>query len=368
MTDFLKKIEVLPKDIKSLILSNDSRIILERSCFLYGIPAMDIKNISGEVGIVIIKDIPLDQLPDIISKNLDVPKNIAYGISYELSRYIFAKFPNFFTDINVLKNDWEKLKAQPIISESEAYKKVLEIEPWLEEEKKRQMIEMEREKKVDEEKIEREKMDILQMSIIDALRTYPEIGEQLITEKKIRVGAMPEPVRPSIKNWITDYNFQSGSGMRTAANRVNYLFQNINSRNLTGSERARVSQVLKSLDEQLKLNVNKRLKQIIFSGVTNEVSFKDNNKPQESTVKDRKDVLHELIIKQRRLVQDPIQNQKPTVEKTNIKKMAFSSPQTLSFEKLMSEKELPAPQELELSQPSVKQTVNQGNIVNLKEL
>ena len=52
----------------------------------------------------------------------------------------------------------------------------------------------------------------IQASFSEALEKYAKFGEQPVTLNKIRLRIFPEPVRPSIKNWISDYRDNLGSG------------------------------------------------------------------------------------------------------------------------------------------------------------
>lgn len=103
------------------------------------------------------------------------------------------------------------------------------------------------------------------ISIQEAIRKYPELGEQLITSERIILKSFPSPVRPSIKNWLADYNFVMGyEQARSGIERTNYLFHNINTQKLNPAEREKVASLLKSFDENYPLTVNKNTRQVIF--------------------------------------------------------------------------------------------------------
>ena len=101
----------------------------------------------------------------------------------------------------------------------------------------------------------------------EALKNYPELGEQLITSEKITLHNFPEPVRPSIKNWLAEYTFTLGPDKekRGAVERSRYLFQNANARNLKNDDRQRLSYILRAYDENLPITVNKATRQVIFT-------------------------------------------------------------------------------------------------------
>lgn len=103
------------------------------------------------------------------------------------------------------------------------------------------------------------------LPLSEALRIYPEVGEQLITSSKINLRNFPYPVRPSIKNWIADYTFNLGYEKHESMARSQYLFQGANTKNLSAPEKNKLAYILKSFDENSPITVNKTTKQIIFT-------------------------------------------------------------------------------------------------------
>lgn len=104
----------------------------------------------------------------------------------------------------------------------------------------------------------------ISLPINDALKNYPELGEQLVTNEKIALKTFHESVRPSIKNWLADYTFTMGYEYKSAIERGNYLFQSINGRRLNSLERQKLSYLLKAHDENSTVTINKDSKQLIF--------------------------------------------------------------------------------------------------------
>jgi|GEM_PF-2474862 len=120
-------------------------------------------------------------------------------------------------------------------------------------------------KRFTEEKIE---SGFENVPIQEALKKHPELGEQLITSERITLKSFPGPVRPSIKNWLADYNFVAGYDQkRSGIERTNYLFHNVNTQKLNSAERERLSLILKSYDENYPVPVNKNTKQVVFPQV-----------------------------------------------------------------------------------------------------
>lgn len=102
------------------------------------------------------------------------------------------------------------------------------------------------------------------ISLLEALKKYPEIEDQAITQDSIKTRNYQDPVRPSVKNWLSDYTARLGYTSHDSIERGNYLFQSENTRNLSYGDRQKLSQILKSFDEKTPLTVDADAKQIIF--------------------------------------------------------------------------------------------------------
>ena len=114
-----------------------------------------------------------------------------------------------------------------------------------------------------EEKIEEEKTESL--SITDALLKFPKISDQLLTKNYIKSPGFLEPVRPSVKNWISDFRENMGSIKHSPMDRGNFLFHSANCKGLSASERQKLGLVLRSLDEQSLLTINPTSETIVFA-------------------------------------------------------------------------------------------------------
>lgn len=98
----------------------------------------------------------------------------------------------------------------------------------------------------------------------EALNNYPSISEQIITSQFIKIQDFPQPVRPSIKNWISDYTFILGYSSHSSVERANYLFRTQNTQRLSNEDRERLGYILKAFDEKTPVSVDIANKQIIF--------------------------------------------------------------------------------------------------------
>ena len=108
------------------------------------------------------------------------------------------------------------------------------------------------------------KIQPVQISLLQALQQYPKLGEQNITVNPLKLRYFPNPVRPSIKNWMTDFHDNMGAGKHGTVDRGNYLFHSENGKRLTPMERQKLSVVLKSLDENSLLTVDPTEQKVIF--------------------------------------------------------------------------------------------------------
>ena len=112
--------------------------------------------------------------------------------------------------------------------------------------------------------LSKQNASIIKISIFQALKKYPGVGEQLITANRIRIGNNPEPIKPSVRNWIMDYRHTKGDDVYEDLERGNYLFHGKNTSKLTFPERQKLSLILKSLDNNTLLSIDTRRRQIIF--------------------------------------------------------------------------------------------------------
>lgn len=258
--DFSERIKVLPVAVYDLFGSNEPRLAIERACFLYNVFEDDIEKLSSPIADIFLKDLQVDKLPLTIENNLKVARSISYGIAYEIANSIFKNLDSYFINISVLLDQWSKLKANPLISEEKARKRVLEIEPWLLDQEK----EKEQEKREAEIAVKKEQVRIDRISLQEALEKYPKLGEQTISTNMLKSKFSGELLKPSIKNWIKDYRDNVGSLKHDSLERVNFLFHGENGKRLTNLERMRVTLLFKSLEENTPLSIDPEKQIVIF--------------------------------------------------------------------------------------------------------
>ena len=105
---------------------------------------------------------------------------------------------------------------------------------------------------------------VVQLSLLKAISEYPRLNDQLITVEKIKVKSQPEPVRPSLSNWIHYYRNELGVGFHDQVTRGRFLFQSENGKRLNNEERERINLILKSIEEDFPLDIDTEHMTIVF--------------------------------------------------------------------------------------------------------
>ena len=162
---------------------------------------------------------------------------------------------------------------------------------------------------------------IFSATIEEALEKIPELGEQQITSEKIMLGKFPDPIRPSIKNWLADYFSNIGNEKHDSMQRGIYLFQSLNGKKLNAEDRHRLDYLLKAVDGNLPITIDALSKKIIFP------KFEQASQPKANPLPTIKPNFNNPPVK-------PVENKiTPT---SNIQSTRFSSTQKLPFEKQVS--------------------------------
>lgn len=98
--------------------------------------------------------------------------------------------------------------------------------------------------------------NITPLSLKKAIEKYPRIMNQRVTDADIVFRGSNGPSVPSVKNWITAYHQEMGSGQHEPFERSDFLFHNKSALLLSQNERNVLSEILRSLDEESDLPVN----------------------------------------------------------------------------------------------------------------
>lgn len=103
------------------------------------------------------------------------------------------------------------------------------------------------------------------LSIIPALRSYPKVGEQRISESLIKLISFEQPVLPTVKNWLEDYFSRMGTGKHSSIERSDYLFNSENGKKLAAAARNNLGIILRSYDNEEQLTVHTIRQEILFT-------------------------------------------------------------------------------------------------------
>ncbi len=102
------------------------------------------------------------------------------------------------------------------------------------------------------------------MPIKLALGKYPEIRDQILSDKPIKLSGKPYPVKGTIGNWIEDYYNIVGANNYDIMKRSRYLYNGENSKELSDYERKKLAILLNSLDKNLPIKIDTEKKEIVF--------------------------------------------------------------------------------------------------------
>lgn len=171
----------------------------------------------------------------------------------EISRIIRDSFvTNTFSAGIVQKRIIQKLKA------NEAQAKELFIE----------LIQLRGEiASVDEDEME---LKTEKLPIITALKKFPKLNEQQLSERKIKIQGDDKFRKSTIKNWLDDYTLQKGAQSHNNLERSDYVFNSENVNRLSFHEKRALSLILESYDEDTDLNININKKEVLFNALDDE--------------------------------------------------------------------------------------------------
>ncbi|MDX9856043.1 MAG: hypothetical protein WCZ08_02060 [Parcubacteria group bacterium] len=105
---------------------------------------------------------------------------------------------------------------------------------------------------------------IVKLTLMQAIEKYPEIQDQIISEGLLKLQGKENLVKGSIRNWIRDYYNTVGAGNTDLMKRSSYIYYSQNSKNISNAEKQKLSVILKSLDENVPLEVDLMKKEIVF--------------------------------------------------------------------------------------------------------
>lgn len=180
--------------------------------------------------------------------------------------------------------------------------------------------------------------NLVDVSLGQAFQQYPNIGEQLITSSPIKLKLFPQPVRPSIKNWIEDYRQTMGVQKQGMMERGNYLFHSENGKKLTSGERKKIAEILRSLDEGVTLKIDPERQEVVFEQPEAGETKQEEERPRTNirqTVEPKKEIVNKSFERFASEYQEKnsqnIPSTRPQAPNSNIR---FSSPHIMQSERV----------------------------------
>lgn len=205
------KFQNLPENIKEIMSSMDTSEVVLRIIDQYKFSINEAKEISRIIRSYFFGEVPLNSISKKIADKISVDYFLAEKIAQVIKDEILFSVPKKDSSVAVIK-------------------------------------------KVD-------------LSLLQAIQQYSQLGEQLITSAPIKLKIFPQMVRPSIKNWIEDYRTTMGAQKHGMMERGNYLFHTENTKVLTSGDRKKLAEVLRSLDEDVALPVDPDRQEVVFEVV-----------------------------------------------------------------------------------------------------
>lgn len=105
---------------------------------------------------------------------------------------------------------------------------------------------------------------LVSLPLEQALRQYPAIKDQVVTGVQIFMRSLPQPLKPSVKNWIMVYERVLGASKHTAIERGEFVFRAEPTRGLSQDDRQKLAIIFKSRDEGVPLTIDRDQRMIVF--------------------------------------------------------------------------------------------------------
>lgn len=105
---------------------------------------------------------------------------------------------------------------------------------------------------------------ITQLPFKRAVQKYPELNNQLISSHSIQPEGAPNPMQPTVRNWIRDYYDIMGTEKHSTIERSKYFYNSPNARMLSQVERQHLVDLIRSLEDETPLSIDAANKRIIF--------------------------------------------------------------------------------------------------------
>jgi len=197
--------------------------------------------LAGVTGDIILKDFILDALPSYLQQNLNVSADEARQIALEVALKQLLVLREHLKNVQdfILKQGGTLPQIMPSFEPKvpDQFSTIAAPAPMI---------------------------SIVKKPFRLAIQENKEILNQVLTANPIKITDFEQPVRPTIKNWLSDYIKQKGTGYHDEMERSDYLFKNQNAANLPNEERTKLAKILKAYDEDSEMPVASDTKLILI--------------------------------------------------------------------------------------------------------
>ena len=231
LDEFQKKFLSLPKPVQDWMCSFESAENTGKIAQKFNLPEETNPIIANLTGDVILEDIAIDALPALLQENLDIDANLSRQIALEIALKQLLILRDHLKGVEnfILKINGRLPVSIPTLKQERNDSVLLPSIP-------------------DSTKIT--------MPFRSAVNKNKEILNQLLTSDPIKIPDFDQPVRPTIKNWLSDYIKQKGAWSHNEMERSDYLYKNPNAQDLPIDERAKLAKILKAYDEDSPMPVS----------------------------------------------------------------------------------------------------------------
>ena len=241
LDDFQVKFLRLPANVQNWMCSFEAADNTGKITQKFNLPKSTNPIVAKLTGDAILKDIVIEALPNLLQENLRVDDQTARQLALEIAQKQLLILRNHLRSVEgfILKLGGTLPRALP------------SFEPQVPERT------FEAATQIPIPKIVKKPFRL-------AVQENKEILNQLLTANPIKIADFEQPVRPTIKNWLSDYIKHKGTGYHDELERSDYLYKSSNAINLPGEERAKLSKILRAYDEDSEVPVSSENKLILI--------------------------------------------------------------------------------------------------------
>ena len=241
LDDFQVKFSRLPSDVQDWMLSFEAADNTGKITQKFNLPKSTNPVVAKLTGDAILKEVMIEALPDLLQKNLRIDVPLARQIALEIALKQLLILRNHLRSVEdfILKLGGTLPRVLPSFEPPVAERAFEETRP-------------------------RPMPTIAKKPFRLAVQENKEILNQLLTASPIKIADFEQPVRQTIKNWLSDYIKQKGAGHHDEMERSDYLYKSANAANLANEERALLAKILRAYDEDTEVPVSPESKLILI--------------------------------------------------------------------------------------------------------